>query len=173
MIRLWLVALLLTGCTPLQAASLASPAASPTSRCQYHYDGTSPLPDPACTPGVADPRVTQDNVQQTICASGYTATVRPSVAYTNRLKIQQLQAYGQDTRKVSAYEEDHYIPLELGGSPDDPRNLWPEPGARNAKDQLENRLHRLVCSSQMSLIDAQQCITVDWVACEQNLRKES
>ena len=35
------------------------------------------LPDPVCTPGAADPAVTQDNIDSTICTSGYTATVRP------------------------------------------------------------------------------------------------
>ena len=33
-----------------------------------------------------------------------------------------------DTNPISDYEEDHLIPLELGGSPTSPLNLWPEPG---------------------------------------------
>ncbi len=45
----------------------------------------------------------------------------------------------------SDYEEDHMLPLELGGHPTDPANLWPqswdgENGA-HAKDKLENKLH--------------------------------
>jgi hypothetical protein len=28
---------------------------------------------------------------------------------------------------MACYEEDHLIPLEDGGGPTDPRNLWPEP----------------------------------------------
>jgi len=53
------------------------------------------------------------------------------------------------------YEEDHLIPLEIGGNPTDVRNLWPEP--RNSehsageKDKLENRLHELVCAQRLIL----------------------
>ena len=64
------------------------------------------------------------------------------------------------------YEEDHFISLELGGSPIDPRNLWPEPyrpkpGAKE-KDVVENYLHRQVCSGTMTLEDAQKAIVADW-----------
>ena len=64
------------------------------------------------------------------------------------------------------YEEDHFISLELGGSPTDPRNLWPEPygpkpGARE-KDAVENYLHKQVCSGAMTLAQAQRAITTDW-----------
>ena len=52
------------------------------------------LPDPICTPGVADPRVTQDNILATICVSGYSTKVRPSSRYTDALKSEQIKAYG-------------------------------------------------------------------------------
>jgi hypothetical protein len=52
------------------------------------------LPDPKCTPGAVDSRVTQDNIRSTICAGGYTATVRPPSAYTDALKAQQIKEYG-------------------------------------------------------------------------------
>src|ERR1035437_3933713 len=51
------------------------------------------LPDPNCTPGAIDPRVTQVNINSTICVSGYTATVRPSTSVTNKIKVEQMQAY--------------------------------------------------------------------------------
>ncbi len=64
------------------------------------------------------------------------------------------------------YEEDHFISLELGGSPTNPLNLWPEPygpkpGAKE-KDVVENHLHRQVCTAQMTLAEAQKAITTDW-----------
>jgi len=51
------------------------------------------------------------------------------------------------------------IPLELGGHPTAPRNLWPEllPLAFKA-DRLESALHRSVCEGKLSLSDAQQRI---------------
>jgi cytochrome c-type biogenesis protein CcmH/NrfF len=125
------------------------------------------LPDSACTPGVVDPRVTQENLATTVCTPNYTKKVRPSSSLTNRLKRRQLTAYGHIGPSKS-YEEDHLISLVLGGAPSDPLNLWPEPlaGPTNAKqkDQLESELHRLVCSNQLSLVEAQATIRGNWVA---------
>src|SRR6202011_2600469 len=46
---------------------------APPGSCHYH-DG---LPDPVCTPGDRDNRVTQDNIASTICAPGWSKRVRP------------------------------------------------------------------------------------------------
>ena len=55
------------------------------------------------------------------------------------------------------------MPLELGGDPNDPRNLWVEPGASpNPKDAVESRLQELVCAGRMSLAAAQEAIAADW-----------
>ena len=133
-----------------------------------------PDPDPLLTPGAIDPAVTQANIHQTICVSGYTATVRPPESYTNHLKVQQIAQYGYTDTNLSDYEEDHLISLELGGSARDPSNLWPEPHVAAlpdgtpvgsfVKDRIENALHRAICSGQMSLADAQHAIATDWVS---------
>ena len=57
---------------------------------------------------------------------------------------------------AAGYEEDHFIPLELGGAPRDPSNLWPEartgPHASSAKKDLaENRLKAQVCAGTITL----------------------
>jgi hypothetical protein len=123
------------------------------------------LPDRACTPGAADPHVTQDTIGTTICRpGGYTSTVRPPASVTGTEKKAALRAYN-DTAPSSGYELDHLVSLELGGSPNSPRNLWPEPGAApNPKDTLETALHDLVCSHRMTLTDAQNAIATDWVS---------
>jgi hypothetical protein len=87
----------------------------------------SALPDPARTPGALNPEVTQATIGTTICVRGWTQTVRPPQAYTHALKRQQIREFGYADRHLSAYEEDHLVPLGLGGAPYDPRNLWPEP----------------------------------------------
>lgn len=139
-------------------------APSPVSRGRCH--SVAGLPDPTCTPGLADPRVTQANVLATICVSGYTTRVRPPSRYTDALKTQQIKAYGYSDTRLADYEEDHLIPLELGGHPTDPRNLWPEPRAGDhgaaMKDRLENSLHAMVCSGAMTLVAAQAAIATDW-----------
>ena len=134
--------------------------------CHFHTaSDRSPLPDPSCTPGVISARVTQDDLSTTICASGYTATVRPSSSATNKVKALNYIAYAEtpDPRD----ENDHLVPLELGGA-NDPRNLWNEPpmtgqlSTTNPKDTVENKLHALVCAGTMTLADAQHRIATDW-----------
>jgi hypothetical protein len=87
--------------------------------------------------------------------------------------VQQLAsgyAYQGDTNP-SDYEEDHLIPLELGGSPSSQLNLWPEPNHATdgayTKDTIENHLHSLVCAGQLSLTTAQQAIANNWWTTEQ------
>jgi hypothetical protein len=54
---------------------------------------------------------------------------RSSTSYTNALKKPGIIDYGYTDTSLSSCEEDHFLPLELGGAPKDPRNLWPEPHA--------------------------------------------
>src|SRR5438045_5599775 len=73
------------------------PSATPVANGLCHsIDG---LPDAICTPGVADPLVRQDNVQTTICVTGYTTKIRPSSAYPNALKTRQIKAYAYTDTK--------------------------------------------------------------------------
>jgi hypothetical protein len=78
-------------------------------------------------------------------------------------------AYG-DTGPISSYEEDHLIPLELGGSPTSPLNLWPELGASpNPKDAVEDAARSAVCDGRITLAGAQQAIAANWIAFGQQL----
>jgi len=132
------------------------------------YNESSGLPNTTLTPGFVNPNVTQANIRSTICVLGWTKTVRPPVTYTNALKYSQLHSgYNLDgDTNMKNYEEDHIVPLEVGGHPSDPRNLFPEP--RNIrfsaylKDQLENQLHLLVCAGQLSLRTAQSVFLTNW-----------
>jgi len=128
------------------------------------------LPNPRLTPGAANQGVTQANIRSTICVPGYTSRIRPPESYTEALKYRQLDGgynLAGDTR-AGDYEEDHLIPLEVGGSPTSVKNLWPEPrgvtwGATR-KDTLENTMHRMVCDGAISLAAARRVFTTDWIA---------
>ncbi|MBV9091299.1 MAG: hypothetical protein JO044_15585 [Mycobacteriaceae bacterium] len=120
------------------------------------------LPDPACTPGAINPRVTPDTLDSTICRAGYTKSIRPPREITAAEKQASAAAYGY-TGSLSEAEYDHLVPLELGGDPNDPRNLWVEPGASpNPKDSVESQLHDLVCGGRVGLAAAQEAIAADW-----------
>jgi hypothetical protein len=127
-------------------------------------------PDSLRTPGAVNPNITQDNVRETVCNPEWsTKSIRPPTTYTSPLKVQQIREYGYTDTIPRDYEEDHLIPLELGGSPTDPRNLWPEPfessipdGGARFKDKVENYLHLQVCNGSLTLGEAQKEITEDW-----------
>jgi hypothetical protein len=130
------------------------------------------LPNSKITPGVLNTSVTQANIKSNICKPGWTATIRPTVSYTNKLKDDQLKTTYLSYVKIwgpkpESYEEDHLISLQLGGNPTDPKNLFPQPYAGNnarKKDIVETKLKRLVCAGTLKLVDAQKMIATDWAS---------
>nr|WP_211178053.1 hypothetical protein [Pseudonocardia acidicola] len=153
------------GAPPVAAALAVGRATTPMptpNTCRVGSQDGQPLPDPSCTPGAINPAVTQADIQSTICTSGWTATVRPSTSVTSRMKAESARSYGLPAGEKGEY--DHLVSLELGGAPDDPRNLWVEPGPiPNPKDAVENKLNQAVCSGLIPLATAQRAIASDWV----------
>jgi hypothetical protein len=92
----------------LPDGSTSVPAAG---SCHRGETDTEPTPDPHCTPGVTNPDVTPTTMAQTICKSGWTQTIRPPASHTNRLKQQQIAAYGYSDTNPRDYEEDHFYPV--------------------------------------------------------------
>lgn len=132
------------------------------------------LPDRAQTPGAANPAITQSNIKNNICNHHHwsTKSERPPASFTTALKRQQLASRGYTNRKLADYEEDHLVPLEIGGAPRDAHNLWPQPrkgGIWNAhtKDRLELRLNKLVCNGTLTLAEAQDAIRTNWITAYQ------
>lgn len=156
-------------CTTQSSLQLTAPTGQLTTsgaRC-HSADGRA---DRRCTPGALNPDVTQETIMQTICVPGWSAKVRPPVAFTNRIKRQAMANYGV-TDSPSSVELDHLIPIEDGGfpgdakHPDDSRNLaqlWPEswtgtPNART-KDVQENATHAAICAGRITLKQGQDLI---------------
>ncbi|MFD3619508.1 hypothetical protein ACFWWT_30580 [Streptomyces sp. NPDC058676] len=139
--------------------------------CHYRYEHGEPLEDVTCTPGAISPAVTQSNLASTICRKGgYTSGIRPSTSVTGKEKKLNAASYGYTGRMGDA-EYDHLISLQLGGDPNDYRNLWVEPadpghrsgaGVNNKKDPVETKLHTAVCKGTVSLAAAQKAIVTDW-----------
>lgn len=156
-------AVTLAACQAPHAGAGSSPA-SASSGLPPAVPSDAGLP-PASSPGAVSSVVSQASIRTTICVSGYTATVRPAAGYTDALKRQQMASEGLPG-PTSLYEEDHRVPLEVGGNPTSPLNLWPEPwdgphGA-HAKDTIENRVHKDVCSGTLTLAQGQAVFLGDW-----------
>lgn len=137
------------------------------------------LPDPIMTPGVAVDGLTTEQV----CSTKWGSDTRH---VTKKMKQEVFEAYHFDVNEcpltkykgqmVHRAELDHLICRECGGA-DDVRNMWPqcyEPvpadktwqlNGANKKDALENKLHSLICTNQMSIEQAQSCIATNWVEC--------
>jgi hypothetical protein len=177
-IRLLTLALAITGATGRAPSGLVYSTASghvvqrqpAAGSCHALGRGLYSRPDPHCTPGVLNPAVTQATITSTVCRSGWTSTVRPPRSITEPEKLASMAAYNL-RGSASLYEYDHYVPLELGGALNDPRNLWPEPDYAtrsgfylNPKDRLENALKRMVCRNATTLAQAQRLIAFNWVA---------
>lgn len=103
------------------------------------------------TIGRLNPAVTQATVAETICRRGWAQSVRPSAAWSSKLKRSQLPAGAS----AKDYQLDHLMPIELGGAPKDEANLRIVPIVRaKADDKEENRLHLSVCTGVMTLAAA-------------------
>jgi hypothetical protein len=118
------------------------------------------LPDRTLTPGATRPVATGD-----ICSMDRDEVIRP-VAPSLQQRV--FREYGMADAPVDRYEVDYLITPGLGGA-DDIRNLWPEPRYdtmwnSTVKDQLEDRLHRMVCDGKLSLATAQRDVASDWIS---------
>ena len=116
-------------------------------------------PNPTLTPGATLP-VTQTD----ICSPQQATRSRLVLASTGKKVFEE---YGIRNPKPHRYELDYLIDPDLGGS-DDSRNLWPQPYSAvwnaHVKDALEMHLRGLVCSGEITLAQAQQDISTDWIS---------
>jgi hypothetical protein len=117
-------------------------------------------PDLRLTPGATVP-VTENDV----CG---VAAEKPEPVVPVSLARKVFEVYGVTPPQPNAYEVDYLITPQLGGATDI-RNLWPEPYQdtvwnAHVKDQLEDRLHQMVCHGDVDLATAQHDISTDWIA---------
>jgi hypothetical protein len=125
--------------------------------------GEDTIPDHERTPGAINPQVTQENLQETVCAPGWIDKITPPQAQLDKLKAKQLHLKGP----ANNYHEDHLVPLCAGGSPTDPRNLWLQrvEGDWNykVKDQLEAAVCKALCTGERTLEQARSMfLEPDW-----------
>jgi hypothetical protein len=110
-----------------------------------------------------NPVVTEDSVQETICVVGWTRFIRPSSAYTRRVKRELLRALALSSVSAVEFELDHRIPLSLGGAPYERDNLELQPwDEAPEKDRKETCLARAVCAGRLTLAMARERIWRDW-----------
>jgi hypothetical protein len=119
-----------------------------------------PNPDRRCSPGAYYSKLTK----AVICSTSFRTSSIRNVPQSEKYAVEA--EYGMAQKLYgSSLEIDHIVSLELGGS-NDISNLFPEraspaPGY-HVKDKLENKLHSLVCSGQMTPSSARVGIATNW-----------
>jgi anti-sigma factor RsiW len=117
-----------------------------------------PLPDPTYTPGSI-----RSVALDQLCSASSDAVANVPADLQQRV----FREYGIKGTPAAEFEVDYLITPGLGGS-EDVRNLWPEPHRNTqwnsyVKDQLEDRLHNMVCEHQIGLGEAQHAIASNWI----------
>jgi len=122
------------------------------------------LPNPNITIGKS-----RDLTLEVICTTKWGKDHR---AVTDDMKNQVYVAYGltnhvgECAQSPRGCEVDHLISRENGGA-DAVENLWPQHygGACGAekKDQLENVIHKLICSGKLAIQQGQDALSKNWI----------
>ncbi len=118
------------------------------------------VPDRNLTPGATRAVTIGD-----VCSIAHEDVVR-EVPTSMREEI--FHEYGIVNAHAQDYEIDYLIAPGLGGA-EDIHNLWPEPYTSttwnaHVKDDLEERLHQMVCAGKVDLSTAQNDIAINWIA---------
>jgi hypothetical protein len=117
------------------------------------------IPDHSLTPGATRTVTIGD-----VCSMPHEKVVGE---VSTQLREEVLQEYGIVDAHPDDYEIDYLITPGLGGA-ENIHNLWPEPSTARmwnsrVKDDLEERLHQMVCAGQIDLSTAQREIATDWI----------
>jgi len=122
-------------------------------------------PDPDCAPGKINPAV-PGHTAQTVCSVSWVAaaaTVRPSQTIEDELLI-KYSLPGSPLTYVVA----QVVPVEDGGSPTSPENLYPLPlngyGGQKTRALVAGQLHDEICSHKITVAQAAKTLAGDWLA---------
>ena len=129
------------------------------------YADVPQKPNSVMTPGAINVEANKN----VICNVGYTAGVD---SHGNKVRDvpESLKQHIYDQykidRKSDRFEIDHLISLQLGGS-NDAKNLWPQsyttqPYNAYMKDDLENKMKKMICEGKILQEQAQKEISSDW-----------
>jgi hypothetical protein len=138
---------------------------APRTNCRWrqYHDGAI-ASDPSCAPGKLNPAATA-NIAQTVCNPAWVAAaskIQPPPTTLDKLLIEN-QLPGNPVTFTLA----RVIPVEDGGSPTSPLNLYPLPlngfGGQQTQTLVANRLHNEICSHKITIAQAAKTLEGDWL----------
>jgi len=133
--------------------------------CRWHHYRDGALgSDPSCAPGALDPAVA-GHAARTICNPRWLAATgggRLPPETRDRLVIDY-----QLPGPVSSYVVARVVPIEDGGSPTDPRNLYVLPldgwGGERTQAVVADRLHNQICAHRVTVAQAARTLEGNWL----------
>ena len=121
--------------------------------------------DPACAPGQLDAGVV-GHVGQTICDESWVAAatrLEPPPGTKDKLLIEYRLPGNPVTYTVA-----HVIPVEDGGSPTSPRNLYPLAltgyGGQETHTAVAEKLNDEICDHKITVAQAAKTLKGDWLS---------
>ena len=123
------------------------------------YMEDRPVPNPQLTPGAVRVMALSE-----VCGEK-DDDLDPAVPVTTQ-QVVFAEYHVPQQQRGKEFQVDYLISPQLGGTAEI-RNLWPQPYSTmwnaQAKDMLERRLHRMVCSGTTTLEQAQHELAGDWI----------
>jgi hypothetical protein len=121
--------------------------------------------DPARAPGMLDPAAT-GNIAQTVCNPAWVAAasqIQPPPVTLDKLLIEY-----QLPGNLVTYALARVVPVEDGGSPTSPLNLYPLPlngfGGQQTQTVVANQIHHEICSHKITIAQAAKTLQGDWLS---------
>ncbi|MBV9197310.1 MAG: hypothetical protein JO168_24510 [Solirubrobacterales bacterium] len=142
------------------------PITAPRTDCRWReYSDGAIGNDPDCAPGELDPAVTV-NTAHTICNHAWvaaTSKLEPPATTLDKLLI-EYQLPGSPGMFAIA----RVIPVEDGGSPTSPMNLYPLPldgyGGQATRAVVADELRNEICSHRITVTQAAKTLEGDWLS---------
>lgn len=121
--------------------------------------------DPSCTPGALNPAAVA-NPSRTICSRSYEVRLARRAAAAQTHKLALMLEYGSPGNP-STYVVAQRVPAEDGGSPANPKNLWPMPvygwGGALTEATVAFSLHDQICRGAITVRQAARFLKGDWL----------
>jgi hypothetical protein len=127
---------------------------------QSSYSAGKLVPNPKLTPGA-----TRQVAYEEICPA-HDDDKDPAVPTSMQQAV--FKEYGvRRIARTHEFQVDYLINPQLGGT-GEIRNLWPQPYGltlwnAHAKDDLEDRLHQMVCNREIDISEAQHELATNWI----------
>jgi hypothetical protein len=151
---------------PIGQTSTVITATRTDCRWRQYRDGAISA-DPSCAPGKLDPAVAA-NIRQTVCSAAWVTATSRLQPPTSSQALDKLVIEYQLPGNPVTYTLARVVPVEDGGSPTSPLNVYPLPlngfGGQPTRTAVTEQLHDEICSHRITIAQAAKTLEGDWLS---------